>query len=353
MDIDKMFQAFLGAPERVTKKRNALNKQRQMYEYPKTISVEEVEIDVFDDSTHATKPMNCKLYTTKVSKDKTIKKWRIDKGIDGYVTVKTEVVEMNKSGDPSMPNVMTIEEKSYPRSLPVKKATYHFKTPYERKIIKSHEFIYEGIHGHLSKEIEYVSGKGRTETFYSKFEPHTVRHTRVTVTDENTGNIHETRFKWTGDKISERFYDAEGLQHRDNGAAWIHYWPNNIKSLEVWYRHGKIHREDGPAQIYYDRNQNIEGVRYWFNNEVYESKDAYHTRLRLGIFEEPFNTTYKNYLRALGNTSHTQKEEPFTEEEIEEQLQAFREEIKDNEIQRLKDAQEKFPNQEFVEFRVI
>jgi hypothetical protein len=168
--------------------------------------------------------------------------------------------------------------------------------------------------------------------------------------------------------------------HRDDGPAIIKYFEEGIKKSETWYKEDKIHREDGPAFVKRDRLNNktqkyyregklhkfngpavikynkdgtVTDEEYWFNGTRYDSKDAYDTRLSLGIFKEPFNTNYKKFLRGVENTYHSLEEEPFTEEEIEEQLQAFREEIKDNEIQRLKDAQKKFPNQEFVEFRVI
>ena len=50
--------------------------------------------------------------------------------------------------------------------------------------------------------------------------------------------------------------DKEGRTHRLNGPAFI--FANGDRS---WYRHGKIHRDDGPARIWPEK-----GIEKWYKN---------------------------------------------------------------------------------------
>lgn len=57
---------------------------------------------------------------------------------------------------------------------------------------------------------------------------------------------------------SNRWYDEEGQLHRDNDKpAFIDVW-----GTQMWYQHGEIHRENGPAVIRSD------GLEEWYKNGV-------------------------------------------------------------------------------------
>ena len=55
---------------------------------------------------------------------------------------------------------------------------------------------------------------------------------------------------------SEFWYDGDGVFHRDGGPAFTNY------NCRRWYKHGKLHREDGPAMEYADGNKE------WWENGV-------------------------------------------------------------------------------------
>ena len=54
----------------------------------------------------------------------------------------------------------------------------------------------------------------------------------------------------SGNIDSEEYY-KEGVLHREDGPAKIEYWKNGNKRLEAYYIEGKPHREDGPVQTSY------------------------------------------------------------------------------------------------------
>lgn len=71
----------------------------------------------------------------------------------------------------------------------------------------------------------------------------------------------EIRFYDNGN-ISHECYYNNGATHRDDGPAKTNYSysSNGAVIQDLYYRHGKLHREDGPA---------IEGISwsYWFLND--------------------------------------------------------------------------------------
>lgn len=61
----------------------------------------------------------------------------------------------------------------------------------------------------------------------------------------------------------QRWYNKEGVIHRENGPAVI--YPSGT---EYWYRNGKYHREDGPAV-----NRN-DGYMEWRINDKFHREDG-------------------------------------------------------------------------------
>jgi len=50
---------------------------------------------------------------------------------------------------------------------------------------------------------------------------------------------------------------------------------------QYWYKNGKLHREDGPAEIY------PVGTQYWWLNDLHYSRDDYYRELyERGIITE-------------------------------------------------------------------
>lgn len=54
----------------------------------------------------------------------------------------------------------------------------------------------------------------------------------------------ETSTSTSGAIHCKRWFDSDGMMHRDDGPAVI--WASGV---EEWYQHGNRHREDGPAFI--------------------------------------------------------------------------------------------------------
>ena len=51
--------------------------------------------------------------------------------------------------------------------------------------------------------------------------------------------------------IERETWYLDGKLHREEGPAEIGYYSNHNKMVERWYLNGKRHREDGPAWIGY------------------------------------------------------------------------------------------------------
>ena len=61
--------------------------------------------------------------------------------------------------------------------------------------------------------------------------------------------------------------NGENVLHREDGPAYIYFWPNNQPKLEVWYINGLRHREIEPAVIEYYENGTIKEKQWYVNEE--------------------------------------------------------------------------------------
>ncbi len=103
-----------------------------------------------------------------------------------------------------------------------------------------------------------------------------------TVTTETIDGIHHTYYSRDGIVVAEcrksvqGFYNIErwyrdGKLHRDDGPAEISYFDDQLDE-EYWYRHGKLHRKDGPAEIWYECGQIIK--EYWCRDDKLHREDG-------------------------------------------------------------------------------
>jgi len=72
--------------------------------------------------------------------------------------------------------------------------------------------------------------------------------------------IREVKELTDGTRV-ETWCDAAGQAHREGAAAIVKTFPNGTRE-ELWFQHGKLHREDGPAVMHADGSQ-----EYWINGE--------------------------------------------------------------------------------------
>ncbi len=56
--------------------------------------------------------------------------------------------------------------------------------------------------------------------------------------------------------------------HREDGPAYIHYYPNGSIQLEYFCFNGIFHREDGPAKISYYADGSIEWEIFYLNGKL-------------------------------------------------------------------------------------
>ena len=78
----------------------------------------------------------------------------------------------------------------------------------------------------------------------------------------------EILFCEAGCKIVESYY-LHGKLHREDGPAVI-YYKNGSPQFVEYYINGRLHREDGPAEIEYDDNGNILS-KYWYKDIKYNA----------------------------------------------------------------------------------
>jgi len=65
------------------------------------------------------------------------------------------------------------------------------------------------------------------------------------------------------DSTGTKLWEYKGYIHRENGPAWI--WYSGDKE---WFLNGEMHREDGPAI------ENNNGIKqWWLNDNPYTEKD--------------------------------------------------------------------------------
>ena len=73
-----------------------------------------------------------------------------------------------------------------------------------------------------------------------------------------------------GKVVEERWY-LNGIRHRENGPAYIKYKGGAVLQ-EQWVINGDLHREDGPAWIKYQNGKAVlEG--WWLNNKLLSKED--------------------------------------------------------------------------------
>ncbi len=74
-----------------------------------------------------------------------------------------------------------------------------------------------------------------------------------------------------GNKWEELWF-KDDKRHRNDGPAYIKYYENGNKKEERWYTGGKKHREDEPASIHYYCNGNKTAER-WFKDDKRHRED--------------------------------------------------------------------------------
>ena len=65
--------------------------------------------------------------------------------------------------------------------------------------------------------------------------------------------------------LKNQIWKKNNIIHKDNGPAKIYYNEDETIDREIWYYNGIIHRIDGPAKIYYHEN-GIVDTEIWFKN---------------------------------------------------------------------------------------
>jgi antitoxin component YwqK of YwqJK toxin-antitoxin module len=101
------------------------------------------------------------------------------------------------------------------------------------------------------------------------------------------GNLRVVRYYYGGgflhreDGPAEIYYYEDGRSvyaeiwsridfytHRLDGPAVTRYYKDGTKRLEAWYIKGRCHKVDGPAKIWYSSgNGNIDEVEFWFEGD--------------------------------------------------------------------------------------
>ena len=78
----------------------------------------------------------------------------------------------------------------------------------------------------------------------------------------------EVTFHLNGSKKTEKYFlNANGKLHRENGPAEISYYESGGKEDEHYYINGVLHRLDGPAFISYHGNGKIKREAYYINGK--------------------------------------------------------------------------------------
>jgi antitoxin component YwqK of YwqJK toxin-antitoxin module len=67
--------------------------------------------------------------------------------------------------------------------------------------------------------------------------------------------------------------NGEKILHREDGPAYVYFWSNGQPKLEVWYFNGLRHRESNPAVIEYYENGLIR-EKQWYANEEQHRLDG-------------------------------------------------------------------------------
>jgi uncharacterized protein len=86
----------------------------------------------------------------------------------------------------------------------------------------------------------------------------------------------KTRHFNGGNIQSKMWFDENERLHRNNGPAVIYYHDDlqHNKDYECWYKHGELHRKDGPAYISYMKHRDALYIeRYYINGKSISKTD--------------------------------------------------------------------------------
>ena len=69
---------------------------------------------------------------------------------------------------------------------------------------------------------------------------------------------------------NQKWNDVNGYLHREDGPAFI--WANGDQN---WYKNGRPHRTDGPSDVY------IGGLSWWINGQSYHNNQSFQKAAKL------------------------------------------------------------------------
>lgn len=103
------------------------------------------------------------------------------------------------------------------------------------------------------------------------------------------GKIHRDNepaiLKYNGDKLIEKQYYKNGIVHRDNGPAAIYYYDNGKLSHETYFING-IQPSNGLLQkSYFKKDERINGVIYIENGIWYNKQYYYNNKIKVEIVD--------------------------------------------------------------------
>ena len=83
--------------------------------------------------------------------------------------------------------------------------------------------------------------------------------------------------------IRNKKWCLNGKLHREDGPAAIYYREDGSVDDKVWYLNGELHREDGPAIVRYRKDGSI-GQELWFiDNTPLSPEEIEELKLKLEI----------------------------------------------------------------------
>jgi len=98
-----------------------------------------------------------------------------------------------------------------------------------------------------------------------------------------------------GNQIWTVKLNGEEVLHRDGGPARIYYHDNDGEiSVEFYYINGKVHREEGPARIWYYKKE-IFHEEYYLNNEYLFAANKF-SEIQINKTKIMFEKKVKEYL---------------------------------------------------------
>ena len=68
-----------------------------------------------------------------------------------------------------------------------------------------------------------------------------------------------------GNVVEKIYYNKDMDIHRDNGPAIVWYFRDGKIDTEIYMKNGRKHREGGPAVIIYDSNGEMYSESFWIN----------------------------------------------------------------------------------------